>query len=71
MMNQAQLLVYGLKHNDKVFQFLIQPGSTFEEVDEILNQFKKEFSGMKIEAEKQLAEKKAQEAPVDAEIVNE
>ncbi len=76
-MNQAALFHFAIQKNDRVFQFIIQPGSPWEEVEQALEQFKKEFQDLRVQVEAEALKKDMDEAaananpaPVEAELVS-
>ena len=74
-MNQRVLYNFELIVNEKYYEFACQPGATFDDIDAVFAEFKKEFEVMKETAMKADAEAKANaetaasDAPVDAELV--
>lgn len=72
-MDQYVVFHFNIKKNDRNYQVIIQPGSPFEEVQEVLEQFKadfKELQAKQIEAAEKAKHEAEQEAiPVEAEIV--
>jgi hypothetical protein len=73
MMNQFLVFHFNINKNDKNFQLMMQPGCSYEEVAEVLEQFKVEFVELqrlakeKEEADKAAAEKQVEE--VQPEVV--
>jgi len=70
-MNQYALLHFAITKNDRLFQILIQPGTPWEDLDEVLREFHVEFGKIKQEqidlaASKEVADKQSG----SAEIVN-
>jgi hypothetical protein len=65
-MNQALLFDFSLEKNGRVYQFLIQGGAPWEEVDEVLDQLKKEFVVLRAEVVAR-EEAKAKE-PIEAKV---
>ncbi len=53
----------------RIYQLSLQPGSPWDEILGVLEEYKKEFELLKAQAEALEASKKAAEKPVDAEIV--
>lgn len=78
-MNQRVLYNFELIVGEKYYAFACQPGATFDDLDAVFGEFKKEFDMMKEKAMQAEAEAKAtaeetstgvQEAPVEnAELV--
>jgi hypothetical protein len=51
-MNQFALLHFTLHKNDRIYQVVLQPGYPWEDLEVVLDDFKKEFASMKEEANK-------------------
>lgn len=75
MMNQAVLFHFAIQKNDRVYQFQVQPGAPWEEIQATLDEMKAEFVVLQQQAEKAAAEKnevkpEEAQAPVEAELVS-
>ena len=72
-MDQYLFLNFAIAKNNKSFQLLIQPGCPFEEVQEVLSQYKADFEQLQkdqlAKAEEEKAKAAAQAAPVEPEVV--
>ena len=75
-MNQHLVSIFSIVKNEKVFQFM-SGAATFDEVMEVLEQFKVDFQDMKKQQEEKLAQENAakesasSDVPVvDAEVVS-
>ena len=72
-MNQFLVFHFNISKNDKNFQLMMQPGCSYEEVAEVLEQFKADFVELqRLALEKEAADKAAAEKPVEevaAEVV--
>ena len=71
-MNQYVLFNFAVQKNDRLYQFQCLPGSPWEELEEVIQEFKDHVAKLKAEAIKAEAEKKAaEESPVvEAEVVS-
>jgi len=70
-MNQYALLHFAISKNDRLFQILIQPGTPWEDLEEVLREFHTEFGKIKQEQIDLAAAKDIVDKQVDnAEIVN-
>ena len=74
MMNQHLASIFSIVKEEKVFQFMCG-SATFDEVQEVLDQFKADFAELKVQREEEEAKKKAEaesaEVVLDPEIVGE
>lgn len=74
-MNQIVLYRFNEIVNEKYYEFSCQPGTTYDEIDAIFVEFKKQFeilkeNALKAEAEaKEKAESSSSEAPIEPELV--
>lgn len=58
-MNQFVLFHFTINKNDRVYQFSMQPGVSWEDIEAVCDEFKQEFLKLKQEAiEKELQQKK-------------
>lgn len=62
MMHEVTLHHFAIQKNERVYQFIIQPGISFEELEAAIEEFKVEFAAKK-EALLKQNEIQAQEAP--------
>lgn len=60
-MNESVTFEFSIVKNDRLYRFLLQPGSPWEEMDEVLNEFKEKLDLKRQEAVK--AEEARQEPP--------
>lgn len=68
-MNQHILYNFSIVKNDKVYQMIVQPPCTYEEVQEILCDFKVQFEEL-LKQQKEREEKGKEATPeVQAEVV--
>jgi hypothetical protein len=51
-MNQFALFHFTIEKNDKLYQFVIQPGSSWEDIENVLKEFQDKMLELKIEAQK-------------------
>lgn len=68
-MQQHLVLHFSIVKNERVYQLLLQPGSPYEELQEVLEQFKVDFHDLQqqaIEKQKEAAEKEAAEKSNEA-----
>ncbi len=68
-MNQHLVSIFSIVKEEKVFQFM-SGQATFDEVMDVLEQFKQEFTEMKKRAEELEAEKKKEQESVEPVVVN-
>lgn len=61
-MNQYVLFNFSLVKNDRIFQFSVQPGAPWEDVEAILDEFKVNVIRLKEEAIAKEAEKNSSSA---------
>lgn len=68
-MNQFALFHFTITKNDRLFQVLIQPGTPWEDLESVLDEFKEKFSEIKKDQlEKAEAEKAGSSEEVKAEL---
>lgn len=71
MMNQWHMFNFALVKGDKQYVFQLFPGSSWEEIQTVLDEFKAEFQKLQELAIQQEAEKKQkEESDVPVEVVN-
>lgn len=51
-MNQFALFHFTIEKNEKLYQFVIQPGSSWEDIETVLKEFQDKMLELKIEAQK-------------------
>jgi hypothetical protein len=51
-MNQFALFHFTIEKNNKVYQFIVQPGSPWEDIEEALKEFQENMLTLKEEAKK-------------------
>lgn len=68
-MNQYALFHFSITKNDRLFQFILQPGTPWEDLELALADFKEQFAQLRQEAEKKEQEKQAESPTVEAELV--
>lgn len=51
-MNQFALFHFTIEKNNKVYQFIVQPGSPWEDIEEALKEFQENMLALKEEAKK-------------------
>jgi hypothetical protein len=61
-MNQAALFHFAVQKNERLYQFIVQPGAPWEELDEALDQLKKEFHELRAQVEAEALKKDQDEA---------
>ena len=59
-MNQYVLFHFTVTKNDRLYQFAVQPGTPWADVEEVLDEMKASIITLKEDAIKQEAEKKSQ-----------
>lgn len=71
MMSQHLVSIFSIEKDGKVFQFM-SGAATFDEVMDVLEQFKQDFVELKKLREEEEAKRKAEQesAPVEPEVVN-
>lgn len=52
-MNQFALFHFTIEKNNKLYQFVVQPGSSWEDIESALDEFKTNMQDLKAEAQKQ------------------
>lgn len=55
-MNQFALFHFTIDKNNRLFQFVIQPGTPWEDIEEVLKEFQEKLLDLKAEAQKQQPE---------------
>ena len=51
-MNQFVLFHFVITKNDRVYEFSVQPGTPWDDIEEVLEEFKEKFRQLKIDTEK-------------------
>lgn len=69
ILNQYALFHFSITKNDRVFQFIVQPGTPWDDLDLALADFKEHFVQLRQETEKKEQEKQAEATVVEAELV--
>jgi hypothetical protein len=62
-MNQAVFFHFAIQKQERIYQFIVQPGSPWEEVESVLEDFKKDFNELREKlAAEEAAKKESQPA---------
>jgi hypothetical protein len=67
-MQQAVCFHFGITKNERVYQIIVQPGSPWEDIQEVINEFKSEFTSLEQQALKAEQEKNKDKENIDTPV---
>ena len=69
-MDSFALFHFAIKKNDRVYQVVLQPGAPWDEINQVMDDFKAEFAALKLKADEEAAKKPEESAVVEPAVLD-